>query len=128
MLVLWLTEVFNYEGLYLAEVLPALILAIFSMTLILLLRSLHPWQSAAGSKRSETARRGILLRLVIQEGQEGNQGKMGGPLCTHVAWTDEKLETLSQIALEDLSIDAEAKTRGIRKIAQAALSQRLALK
>lgn len=127
-LVLWLTEVFNYEGLYLAEVLPALILAIFSMTLILLLRSLHPWQSAAGSKRSETARRGILLRLVIQEGQEGNQGKMGGPLCSHVAWTDEKLETLSQIALEDLSIDAEAKTRGIRKIAQAALSQRLALK
>ena len=53
---------------------------------------------------------------------------MGGPLCSHVAWTDEKLETLSQIALEDLSIDAEAKTRGIRKIAQAALSQRLALK
>lgn len=68
------------------------------------------------------------MRLVIQEGQEGNQGKMGGPLCTHVVWTDAKLETLSQIALEDLSIDAEAKTRGIRKIAQAALSQTLALK
>ena len=123
LLVLWLTEVFNYEGLYLAEVFPASILAITMISLMLLIRSLSPsflWHVAD----STSARRGILRRLVMHDGERFNQ-KSGGPLCRHVSWTQEKLETLTKIALEDLTIDADVKKLGICKIALSALSQKL---
>lgn len=122
LLLLLLTEVLNFEGLYLAEVFPAMMLAIVLIGLMFLLRSLSPsflWHVAADST---SARRGILLRLVMHDGERVRQ-KVGGPLCRHVNWTREKLETLAQVALEDLTTDAEVKKLGISKIALTALSQ-----
>lgn len=124
LLLLWLTEVFNFEGLYLAEVFPAMMLAIFLIGLMFLLRSLSPsflWHIAADSS---SARRGILLRLVVHEGERLTQ-KVGGPLCRHVNWTREKLETLAEVALEDLTVDAEVKKLGVSRIALTALCQKL---
>jgi hypothetical protein len=42
-----------------------------------------------------------------------------------VNWTREKLETLAEVALEDLTIDAEVKKLGISRIALTALCQKL---
>lgn len=126
LLALFLTEVFNYEGLYLAAVFPALVLAVSLIVLIFLLQSLSP-SFLHGATGSSLARRGILLRLVTHDGERFER-KVGGPLCRHVSWTQEKLETLTAIALAQLTTEdtkeKELKERGIRKIAEAALSQK----
>ena len=88
LLLLWLTEVFNFEGLYLAEVFPAMMLAIFLIGLMFLLRSLSPsflWHIAADSS---SARRGILLRLVVHEGERLTQkvGRTTVSTCELDTW------------------------------------------